>query len=185
MLRQVPWPHLLLDNFLSDSALKQSHAELACELYDYEIEARGTGRIEYSLLRSETLWRAIYSRRTLALLTVAFGLKMALNKHNMVQMRRMNDLTPDFPMHNDFTSDGDSIASFLYLSPGWAPHCGGYLHLFGSKDESSPSASIEPIENRFVAFRTNPAHWHSVARVNNWERLSALALWDISGPADY
>ena len=32
----------------------------------------------------------------------------------------MNEGTPEFPVHNDFTSNQDSIASFLYLSPGWS-----------------------------------------------------------------
>ncbi len=182
MLRQVPWPHLVFDNFLSEEVLQQSHAELSSELYEYDIEARGSGRIEYSLLKSETLWRAIYSKRTLALLTAVFRVNVSLNKHNMLQLRRMNDLTPDFPRHNDFSSNGDSIASFLYLSRGWTSHCGGYLHLFRSESEPSPSASIEPIENRLMAFRTDAAHWHSVERVHGWERVSVLALWDISGP---
>ncbi|MES2788516.1 MAG: 2OG-Fe(II) oxygenase [Planctomycetota bacterium] len=179
MIKQVPWQHLIYDGFLLDDVLTEVRAEIGSERYDYEFEARGTGRIEYSLAKSETLWRAIYSRRTLALLSAAFGVKVSLNKHNLVQLRRMNDLTPDFPLHNDSTPDGETIVSFLYLSPGWSPACGGYLHLFGSENDPSPTASVEPIENRLVAFRTAPLHWHSVARVHNWERISVLALWDI------
>jgi Rps23 Pro-64 3,4-dihydroxylase Tpa1-like proline 4-hydroxylase len=91
----------------------------------------------------------------------------------------MNDETPEFPLHNDFTSNEETIASFLYLSGGWSTKCGGRLHLFESDKQTEPSASIGPIQNRLVAFRTQPSHWHSVEKVTGWERLSVLALWDV------
>jgi hypothetical protein len=174
-----PWPHLIVDNFLTRDVLAQARREINAETYKYDIEPRGTGRIEFSLLKSETLWRAIYSKRTILLLSSAFGVSVKLNKDNMVQLRRMNDDTPEFPLHNDFTSDDDSIASFLYLSSGWSDKCGGRLHLFESDKPGAPSAAIDPIENRLIAFRTESSHWHSVERVHGWERVSALALWDV------
>jgi len=177
-----PWPHLIVDNFLASAVLAQSLLEIRAATYNYDIESRGTGRIEYSLLKSETLWRAIYSKRTVSVLSSAFGVEVKLDKGNMVQLRRMNENTPEFPLHNDFTSNQDTIASFLYLSSGWSSKCGGRLHLFESDKHSAPAASIDPIENRLVAFRTKSAHWHSVERVYGWERLSALALWNIDGP---
>jgi hypothetical protein len=33
-----PWPHLLLDNFLSSADLAQSLLEISAETYDYDIE---------------------------------------------------------------------------------------------------------------------------------------------------
>jgi Rps23 Pro-64 3,4-dihydroxylase Tpa1-like proline 4-hydroxylase len=81
-------------------------------------------------------------------------------------------------LHHDFESDECSIASFLYLSGGWAQEYGGRLHLFMAEDDSIPSTSIPPLQNRFVAFQTKACHWHSVERVYEWERLSALALWN-------
>lgn len=178
-LTTCPWPHLVVDNFLPSAVLAQSLLEIGADTYDFEIENRGTGRIEFSVLKSKTLWRGIYSKRTVSLLSSAFGVGVKLNKHNWVQLRRMNDDTPEFPLHNDFASNEDTIASFLYLSSGWSSECGGRLHLFESEKQCAPSASIEPVENRFVAFRTKSSYWHSVERVHGWERLSALALWDI------
>jgi hypothetical protein len=180
MLGNNPWPHLLVDDFLPDEVLTQALAEIGSERYEYDIELRGRGRIEYSLLKSKTMWRAIYSRRMVELLSVAFGVDVSLNKHNMLQLRRMNDLTPEFPIHNDAASDADTIVSFLYLSRGWSDDSGGRLHLYESKEQTEPSVSIAPLSNRLVAFRTNAAHWHSVERVKGWERLSVLALWDVS-----
>jgi 2OG-Fe(II) oxygenase superfamily len=177
-----PWPHLIVDNFLSEDILTRSLSEIGRDAYNFDIESRGTGRIEFSLLKSETLWRAIYSKETIALLSVAFGVEVKLNRDNMVQLRRMNEETPEFPVHNDFTSSQDSIASFLYLSAGWSPNHGGRLHLFESEKDQTPSASIEPLQNRFLAFQTKPSYWHSVERVNDWERLSALALWNVESP---
>ena len=174
----VPWPHLIVDNFLSEDALQQALLEIGRDTYAFDIEARGTGRIEFSLLKSERLWREIYSKRTIALLSASFETDVSLNRDNFVQLRRMNDETPEFPMHNDFTSNQDSIASFLYLSTGWTPDRGGRFHLYASDKDQAPAASIEPLQNRFLAFRTKPEHWHSVERVHGWERISALSLWN-------
>ncbi len=176
-----PWPHLAIDGFLPEAELAAGLAEIAGEAYAFEIEPRGTGRIEFSLLKSKVLWRAIYSRRTLDLLSAAFGLPLRLNKHNLLQLRRMNDDTPDFPLHSDHTPDADTIASFLYLADGWSPARGGRLRLHETNDDASPSVAIDPIRNRLVAFRTSGPHWHSVERVHAWTRLSILALWDIAG----
>jgi hypothetical protein len=112
---------------MTSAALAQSLMEINADTYDYDIEYRGTGRIEFSLLKSETLWRAIYSKRTVAILSSAFGVAVKLNKDNMVHLRRMNEATPEFPLHNDFASNEDTIASFLYLSGGWSSKCGGRL----------------------------------------------------------
>jgi hypothetical protein len=168
-----------MDDFLPIETLTRCLGEIRSDSYDFEIEQRGTGRIEFSLLKSKTLWRAIYSKRMISILRFAFGADVSLNKHNMVQLRRMNSETPDFPPHHDFVSGDDTIASFLYLSPGWSAQCGGYFHLFESREQCTPSLSIEPMQNRLLAFRTNPSHWHSVEKVYDWERLSVLALWDI------
>jgi 2-oxoglutarate-Fe(II)-dependent oxygenase superfamily protein len=174
-----PWPHLVLDNFLPATVFQECLREIGAEDYNFEIENRGTGRIEFSLLKSKIAWRAIYSKETIALLSLAFGVKVKLNRDNYVQLRRMNAATPEFPVHNDFASNEDTIASFLYLSPGWRSSCGGRLHLYEAESQNVPSLSIAPLSNRMVAFRTLASNWHSVERVCGWERLSILALWDI------
>jgi 2OG-Fe(II) oxygenase superfamily len=142
-----PWQHLVAHDFLPADVLERSLEEVAAESYEYGIEYRGSGRIEFSLLRSETLWRA--------------------------------EDTPDFPTHHDHVEGGNTIASFLYLSPGWSGECGGRFNLYEAKEQGTPSSSIEPVQNRLLAFHTSPSHWHSVERVRGWERLSVLALWDI------
>ena len=138
MLNAEPWPHLLVDDFLTEDVLEQSLVELESELYEFDIELRGRGRIEYSLLKSKTMWRAIYSRRTVVLLSAAFGVGVTLNRHNMVQLRRMNDLTPEFPIHNDAASDEDTIVSFLYVSRGWSDGCGGRLRCMARRNSLCP-----------------------------------------------
>jgi 2OG-Fe(II) oxygenase superfamily len=176
-LSVCPWPHLVIDDFLSPAALAQSLLEVSGESYQFETEARGIGRIEYSVLKSVTLWRELYSKRTVSLLSSTFGVGVKLNKQNWMQLRRMNGDTPEFPLHNDFSSNEDTIASFLYLSNGWSAERGG--HLYESDKQSMPSISVDPIANRLVAFRTKPSHWHAVEKVCAWERLSVLALWDV------
>ena len=173
-----PWPHLIVDNFLARSVLAKSLTEIN-DTYGFDIEKRGTGRIEYSLLRSKTLWTALYSRRTIYLLSSAFEVPVTLSRDNWIQLRRMNADTPEFPLHHDFVSSEDAITSFLYLSSGWVQEYGGRLHLFMSADDSKPATSIAPLQNRFVAFQTKAFHWHSVEKVYGWERLNALALWNV------
>jgi hypothetical protein len=178
-LSTYPWPHLVVDNFLSPDILTRSLEEIRSEQYAFEIENRGQGRIEFSLLKSETLWRAIYCRETMGLLMTAFNIRVSLNRKNFVQLRRMNDQTPDFPIHNDFTADGKTIASFLYLSPGWKEEFRGHFNLFAAREQISPSSRLAPVQNRFLAFVTDATHWHAVDRPLSWERLSVLALWDV------
>ena len=179
-LRTLPWPHLVVDRFLRPEILTESLQIIGSDGYEFEIESRGTGRIEFSLLRCEALWRADYSKKTVSLLSQAFEVDVSLNKPNLLQLRRMNDETPDFPMHHDHVADANTIASFLYISPGWSEERGGLFNLFESKEQLTPSQSISPTQNRLLAFRTEPCHWHSVDRVYGWERLSVLALWDIT-----
>lgn len=79
-----PWPHLIVDNFLARSVLAKSLAEINPDTHGFDIEKRGNGRIEYSLLKSKTLWTAIYSRRTINLLSAAFGGSATLNRDNWI-----------------------------------------------------------------------------------------------------
>lgn len=177
-LSVTPWPHLIVDNFLDNITLDKSLHEII-ETYSFEIEKRGSGQIEYSILKSPTLWRALYSKRTIGLLSAAFGNNFALSRDNWIQVRRMNADSPEFPVHHDFVSTEDSVVSFLYLSAGWAPDYGGQLQLFKNLDDEFPASSVAPIQNRFVVFQTKSFHWHAVEKVFGWERLNALALWDV------
>jgi hypothetical protein len=169
---------LIVDNFLEASVLDNSIAEID-DAYSFEIEKRGESQIEYSLLRSTTLWSALYSRRTICLLSAAFGVPLALSRDNWIQLRRMNSDSPEFPLHHDSVSAEDAVVSFLYLSAGWALEYGGRLHLFKSVDDEVPVSSVAPIQNRFVAFQTKACHWHAVEKVFGWERICALALWNV------
>jgi hypothetical protein len=89
-----PWPHLIVDNFLARSVLAKSLSEINSDTYSFDIEKRVSGRIEYSLLKSKTLWTAIYSRRTIHLLSSAFEGPVTLSRDNWIQLRRMNVDTP-------------------------------------------------------------------------------------------
>ena len=170
-LALAPWPHLVSDDYLPAATLAEAMREIAAEAYEYEIEPRGTGRIEFSLLKSRTMWRAVYAKRTLTLLESAFGVRLRLNQDNVLQLRRMNAATPAFPVHSDYTAGQDTIASFLYLSPGWQPRLGGYLDLFTDPDQARPHLRIAPLANRFVAFRTAQS---SLARGRPGDGLGAL-----------
>jgi hypothetical protein len=178
-LISCPWPHLVVDNFLPESVLAKSIAEISSDPHTFDLRQRGSGRIEYALLRSKTLWTALYSRKTINLLSAAFEVQVKLSRDNWIQLRQMNSDTPAFPLHNDFVPPEDSIVSLLYLNSGWKSEFGGCLHLFTSEDENTLASSVAPLQNRFVAFRTLENHWHSIEKVCAWERLSALAMWDV------
>jgi hypothetical protein len=178
-----PWPHLIIDDFLPPGVLAAALFEIGQKDYEFGIESRGSGRIEFSVLESEAMWRAVYSRRTMGILSEAFGVPLTLNTHNMVQLRRMNDETPAFPVHNDSDAEADTVAAFLYISDGWTRRRGGRLLLYATKGHVRPTRAIAPLQNRLVAFRTRPDHWHSVERVRAWKRLSVLSLWDVVSDA--
>jgi hypothetical protein len=122
----------------------------------------------------------LYSGSSVHLVNEIFDVRVTLNKENLIQLRRMNDETPAFPLHHDYVANEDNIVMFLYLSPGWNPARGGCLNLFEDTELTLPAQKIEPIENRLVAFRTKENHWHSVEKVHTWERLSALAVWNVA-----
>jgi hypothetical protein len=172
-----PWPCLVVDNFLDADALRLAMEEVDQDGYNFTIESRITGRIEYDVLRSRVLWQILYSKSTVELLSSAFQGGISLDASNLIQLRRSNDDTPEFGVHNDFTEGENTIVSFLYLSDGWAQDLGGELFLYKHQVDSAPSATLAPILNRFIAFRTLPGYWHAVAKVRDWTRLSAMALW--------
>ena len=43
-----PWPHLILDDFLPTEIFEECLREICAEDYNFEIENRGAGRIEFS-----------------------------------------------------------------------------------------------------------------------------------------
>jgi len=179
-LLTAPWTHLIVDDFLADDVLANGVRDISDGVYQFDIEARGSGRIEYALLQSATLWRALYSKEMIVLLWEAFGVRPQLNKGNMLQLRRMNAATPAFPTHSDYVAGEETIAAFLYLSHGWDLARGGRLCLHATEAAARPAAFVEPLRNRLVAFRTRREHWHSVERVVGWERLSVLSMWDLA-----
>ena len=131
-LRRDPWPHLVLDGFLPGDVLEKALQEV--RRTNVRIRNGAARQRADRILASQEqdpVARDLHPENFDSL-SAAFGVKVALNKQNLLQLRRMNNLTPDFPLHNDFTSQSDTIASFLYLGPGWTVQCGGvctYLHL--------------------------------------------------------
>lgn len=178
-ITNVPWPNLVLDNFIEEDALDLIVYQVLSKNYEYDIDYRGKGRIEFSLLHSEALWKTIYSAEMISILSEAFGYNLKFNKTNLLQMRRMSGDTPSFPLHNDYIEGLDTIVVFLYLSSNWKIEYGGRLFLHDSIFNSEIIKTINPISNRLVAFRTMPEYWHSVEKVVDWERLSVLSVWDI------
>lgn len=84
-LISCPWPHLIVDNFLPESVLAKSIAEINSDPHSFDFGKRGSGRIEYSLLKSKTLWTALYSRKTINLLSAAFEVQVTLSRENWIQ----------------------------------------------------------------------------------------------------
>ena len=174
-----PWPHLVLDDFLTSDCLAQCLSEIRATPTPLILSPVGRARLSTRFLGARPCGGRYTPGAPVLYFPSAFGVEVSLNKHNMLQLRRMNGETPEFPVHNDFTSNEATIASFLYLNEGWSHKCGGRLKLFESDRQFAPSASIAPIQNRFIAFRTEPSHWHSVEKVYGWERMSVLSLWNI------
>lgn len=178
--RETPWPHLVLDNFLTADIFEKAADEVLSYSYDFECSERGTSRIEYSLLQSVTLWNVFYSAEFIALLQSAFDHRITLDRRNLIQLRRMTESTPEFPLHNDYREGTDHLVSFLYLSDDWAESKGGRLVMYDSELSSATPVYLEPFANRLLVFRTASTHWHKVEQTVGWTRLSILAAWSIN-----
>ncbi|OYW45300.1 MAG: hypothetical protein B7Z08_10625 [Sphingomonadales bacterium 32-68-7] len=175
-----PWRAIIVDRFLPEDILTEAFDHIIDTEYEYNIDYRGNGRIEFDVLRMHALWRLLYSKEMSAFISAIYLRRAKLNQENLIQIRRMTEDTPEFPVHNDYILGKDSVISFLYLSPSWSPERRGRLVMHENPQGTGEISFIDPIQNRLVLFQNCRKNWHSVERVTDWTRYAILSVWDLS-----
>lgn len=176
--RDFPWTHYVLDNFIEEKAFKRMQKTLLSKKHKFSIADEDPYSVQFALLRYLPLAKVFYSLEFKTLLETFTKTSLSLKTSNYVQLRYMNLDSPALPVHID-TDVGKAIIAIYYLSPDWVEGLGGELCLYESKVGSEKKVIINPIENRLVLFLSDQSSWHSVEKVQNWERYSVLSTWNI------
>jgi Rps23 Pro-64 3,4-dihydroxylase Tpa1-like proline 4-hydroxylase len=173
-----PWTHFILDNFIEEKPFKRMQRTFLSKKHKFLVKENDPYFVQYTLLRYLPLAKVFYSLEFKNILEKFSGFKLSLNTSNYVQVRYMNQSSPELPIHVD-TLEGTAVIAIYYLSPEWTKESGGELCLYDEFEENIPKMLVEPLENRLIFFPSNITTWHSIKKVNCWERYSILSTWNI------
>ncbi|MBI4852706.1 MAG: 2OG-Fe(II) oxygenase [Acidobacteria bacterium] len=176
--RDFPWTHYVLDGFIEEKPFKRMQKTFLSKKHKFLIKENDPYFVQYALLRYLPLAKVFYSLEFKNLLETFSGFSLSLNTSNYVQVRYMNIDSPELPIHID-TLEGRAIIAIYYLSPNWVEDSGGELCLYDEFEENIPKTIIKPVENRLLFFSSSITTWHSIKKVNNWERYSVLSTWNV------
>lgn len=182
MEHSFPWPHFIFDNFLSAEQLQSLQASISANPRNFVVDEEDDLQLQYKFLPDLELAKYLLGPEFKSFLETTTGLSLSINPTGLVQLRRMDENSPAFPVHVD-NQDEKSLVCILYVSPDWRNHNGGelVLHAAQDADPAGPQSKIvEPLTNRMILFRSEETHWHSVNSVRNWIRYSVLMEWIIS-----
>jgi Rps23 Pro-64 3,4-dihydroxylase Tpa1-like proline 4-hydroxylase len=174
-----PWPHFVLDGLIEAQDFLDIQKVISENQFEYQTEAGDPAELQFRLLPDLALAEFFLSPQFRSILEQLTGSKLSLNKKGAIQLRRMTPESPEFRPHHD-SSGSASWAMLFYLAPHWNPQCGGELILHREQDScpmGSHSKWIEPLANRLVIFKTTETNWHSVRRVQGWNRYVIVAEW--------
>lgn len=175
-----PWTYYVLDNFLSRKQLTKSQEFIQSFGYNFLVNKGDLQKINYSLNFDNSLNEIFLSLWFKNLLEKITQKKVYFNEKNFIQLRKMDSSSPRFPRHVDSFDDEKSLIVILYLSKDWTTERGGNLCLHKKINSSIKQAiKIEPLENRLIILPTDSQNWHSVEKVNNWDRYSIIHEWFI------
>jgi hypothetical protein len=173
-LREKPWPHFIIDEFLGDAEFARLVAAAKRPSREFEIEPGDEHQVEFSLLEDIELAKNFISIEFVKLLRRLTGVWCYLGE-GYVQVRRATPETPEFPVHVD-SGGPRSFVAIHYVSPDWSPTHGGGLRMHAAKTGLAAS-TVDPIPNRLVVFEAAPDHWHSVEKTLGGARYSILSKW--------
>lgn len=175
----LPWEHFIIDSFLERSTLERIQRDLLSQPPSFKTLPEDPEEIQFTALPNLELTRLLLSDDFKFFLEGLVGQKLRIYEKGALQLRRMTELSPEFPPHVDFI-DERALIMLYYLSPDWQPNHGGELLLLDNEEALPEQAStrwIAPQENRMVLFFNDTHHWHSVRRVHNWTRYLVMAEW--------
>jgi hypothetical protein len=175
-----PWPHIVIDNFLSESSFAELIKRLVTKNTKFKKFEDDPEEIQFTLVPDMKVLEFFLSEDIKKFLGSLAKCSLKIYEKGIVQLRKMDSESPAFPPHSDFI-DNINFISLYYLSPDWSPEKGGELLLHRdefSGAEEKDTKWITPLQNRMVLFFSEKEYWHSVRRVQNWERYLIFSEWE-------
>lgn len=175
-----PWDHYLIDDFLPQKKFVQFQKELCQIKKGYQKRANDEFDLNFMFLPNLELAKFFLDEKFKNYLEKMTQTKLQIYEKGLIQLRRMNGNSPAFKPHVDKPKGQRSVVCLYYISPNWQPQKGGELVLHRSKKckwNGRNSKIVAPIENRLVIFFTDETNWHSVRKIQNWQRYSIISEW--------
>lgn len=174
-----PWRYFQVDDFLPSSQFKDIQRRL-CKVKDgYQKREDDIFDLNFMFLPDMSLAKMFLSEDFQKFLEVSTQSRLSIYEKSLVQLRLMTPNSPAFEPHVD-DQDEKSLVCIWYLSPNWSPGHGGELNILKNAHtplDSGDARVIAPLANRMVFFFSEDTHWHSVNKVNNWNRYSVISEW--------
>jgi hypothetical protein len=174
----LPWEHIIIDDFLPTEIFSEVQKKL-CSIQDGFLRQNDDiFDLNYMFLPHLNLAKLFLSDEFSDFLGKITNTTPTINETNLVQLRKMDHASPGLPPHTD-DSENPSLAVIYYLSENRKCDLGGDLLLHPGKEQISRDESkvIKPLANRMVIFSANDTNWHSVSKVENWNRFSIISEW--------
>jgi hypothetical protein len=170
-----PYPHIILDGFLSDYVIKKlindfpppdsSYWSKKSVLTSRKSDSRRLDKDVYLTDFMRSLMWELNSSRFLLLLSDLTGITGLLSDSyyegagpHMIETGGFLKIHADFNVH-PYTGLHRRLNLLLYLNEGWLPEWGGDLELW-ARDMSKCEGRVSPISNRVVIFNTDSDSYH-------------------------
>ncbi|MBO9666547.1 MAG: 2OG-Fe(II) oxygenase [Bdellovibrio sp.] len=176
----IPWNHIIIDDFLPSVEFAEVQKQLCAIKTGYLKLEDDIFALNYMFLPHLNLAKLFLSDEFANFLGTITNTQVSINEKNLVQLRLMNSESPGLPPHTD-DSDTNSLAVLYYLSPNSTEDRGGDLILHPDEFNTAldKSTVVRPKANRLVIFSANEKNWHSVSKVENWNRFTITSQWTI------
>lgn len=174
----TPWQYFIVDDFLPPEDFDKIQNSLCSVDSGFSQLEDDEFKVNFMFMPDLGLAKFFLSDEFTLFLEKTVEKRLSINETSLVQLRLMDSNSPKMPPHVD-SVDQRSLVCLYYLSPNWSKSCGGELLLHPSESEiqREDSVALEPRANRLVMFFTDEDKWHSVTKVHNWKRFSAITEW--------
>lgn len=169
-LKQEPFPHIIIDDFLSEEEYFELIANL--EEKDFFIKEADLFKMKQTI---ELEKDPAFTKTKEKLLSTNLS-DFNTSSNNLTMSGTLYEDT-DFLLCHDDQLEGRKVAFVLYLTD-LENNQGGALRLYESKENlpTKITKKITPKKNRLVLFKVSPLSFHDVEEVINAQRL-ALGGW--------
>lgn len=194
----APFPHIVLDNFISEDLIKRVLKEFPdLSNIQSKIEFKNQKEIKYASSGfsdiSESALKLISFLNSdifLEYLSKITGIDEPLisdpylsgGGYHEIKRGGVLKVHADFNKHPKLNLDR-RLNLLLYLNEDWSDEWGGFLELYDEKNLNEPKASIKPIFNRCVIFTTTSHTFHGHPEPLNCPELrsrKSIALYYFS-----